>query len=97
MSDSLSLPARPSIEQLRKLAKERLAALRAANPSAKLAEAQLLLAREHGSASWPKLVDHVSHFDPRASEPQITSPVSRWLGGGRSAGVGDRVSRHRRR
>lgn len=80
MSDPLSLPARPSIEQLRKLAKERLATLRAAKPSAKLAEAQRELAREHGFASWAKLVDHVSSFDPRASEPQITSPVSRWLG-----------------
>jgi len=59
MSDPLSLPARPSIEQLRKLAKERLATLRAAKPSAKLAEAQLELAREYGFPSWPKLKAHI--------------------------------------
>ena len=81
MSDSASpLPARPSLEQLRKQAKERLATLRAANPSAKLADAQFLIAREHGFDSWPKLVDHVSTVDPRLSEPQITAPVSRYLG-----------------
>lgn len=53
------LPARPSLEQLRKRAKERLAALRASDPSATLADAQLAIARELGFASWPKLVHHV--------------------------------------
>ena len=77
---SSSLPARPSIEQLRKRAKERLADLRATNPSAKLADAQFAIAREHGFDSWPKLVDHMSVVDPRLAEPQITAPVSRWLG-----------------
>ncbi len=49
------LPARPSLEQLRKQAKERLATL----PGAKLAEAQFALARDYGFESWPKLVRHV--------------------------------------
>jgi predicted enzyme related to lactoylglutathione lyase len=81
MSESpSSLPARPSIEQLRKRAKERLVAMRATDSSAKLADAQFLLAREYGFDSWPKLVDHVSTIDPRLAEPQITAPVSRWLG-----------------
>lgn len=53
------LPARPSLEQLRKRAKERLAALRASDPTATLADAQLAIARELGFASWPKLVHHV--------------------------------------
>jgi predicted enzyme related to lactoylglutathione lyase len=79
---SSSLPARPSIEQLRKRAKERLADLRATNSSAKLADAQFAIAREHGFDSWPKLVDHMSTVDPRRAEPQITAPVSRWLGAG---------------
>lgn len=74
------LPARPSLEQLRKLARERLAVLRAANPSARLADAQFALAREYGFESWPKLVQHVSSIDPRASEPRITAPTSRYLG-----------------
>lgn len=53
------LPARPSLQQLRKQAKERLRALRAADPSATLADAQLALAREYGFDSWPKLVHHI--------------------------------------
>src|SRR5690606_3344319 len=60
VSDPISrLPARPSLEQLRKRARERLAALRAADPSAKLADAQYALARDYGFESWPKLVHHV--------------------------------------
>jgi catechol 2,3-dioxygenase-like lactoylglutathione lyase family enzyme len=71
------LPARPSLEQLRKLAKERLTTLRADDRAAKLADAQFIVAREHGFESWPQLVAHVAALDPRASEPRITSPVSR--------------------
>jgi catechol 2,3-dioxygenase-like lactoylglutathione lyase family enzyme len=81
MSDSAApLPARPSLEQLRKQAKERLVTLRATNPSARLAHAQLLLAREYGFNNWPKLVDHVSSVEPNRAEPRIIAPVSRWLG-----------------
>jgi catechol 2,3-dioxygenase-like lactoylglutathione lyase family enzyme len=81
MSDRITpLPARPSIEQLRKRAKERLAILRTTDPASKLADAQFLIAREHGFDSWPTLVDHVSRIDPRRAEPQITAPVSRRLG-----------------
>ncbi|MPY89079.1 MAG: hypothetical protein GEU99_14265, partial [Luteitalea sp.] len=53
------LPARPSLEQLRKQAKERLETLRADDPSATLADAQYALARAYGFESWPKLVHHV--------------------------------------
>ena len=55
-----SLPAHPSLEQLRKQAKDRLAALRASDPSVKLADAQFDVARQYGFESWPKLVGHVS-------------------------------------
>ena len=56
MSDTpLDLPARPSIEQLRKQAKERLDAM----PGARLAEAQFALARDYGFDSWAKLLHHV--------------------------------------
>jgi len=68
-----SLPARPSLEQLRKRAKELLRALRAEEPGAitrvrtqltparavTLADAQFVIAREHGFASWAKLKRHV--------------------------------------
>lgn len=58
------LPARPSLEQLRKQAREHLAALRATDPSANLAAAQHALAGEYGFASWPKLVHHVESMQP---------------------------------
>jgi len=49
------LPARPSLEQLRKQAKDLLKRSSAAT----LAEAQLGLARQYGFDSWPRLVHHV--------------------------------------
>ncbi|HEX2268738.1 MAG TPA: hypothetical protein VHH35_04365 [Pyrinomonadaceae bacterium] len=67
------LPERPSLEQLRKQAKELLQQLRNGDPSATerlrkhkpnasdpiLADAQFVLAREHGFESWPRLVHHL--------------------------------------
>jgi len=58
------LPERPSLEQLRKQAKDLLDTLRAADPSAKLSAAQHALAREYGFDSWPKLVHHVESMQP---------------------------------
>ncbi|MBW3552290.1 MAG: ankyrin repeat domain-containing protein [Gemmatimonadetes bacterium] len=49
------LPARPSLEYLKKLAKDRLRELRGTDPDAKLADAQLAVAREHGFSSWRAL------------------------------------------
>ena len=71
MSDST--PLRLSLEQLRKQAKELLRQLRSGDPSATdrlrkykpntpepiLADAQFILAREHGFESWPRLVHHI--------------------------------------
>src|SRR5690349_11451670 len=67
------LPNRPSLAQLRKQAKELLKQLRNADPSAiervrkykpnvsepTLADAQFVIALEHGFESWPKLVHHI--------------------------------------
>jgi hypothetical protein len=67
------LPNRPSLVQLRKQAKELLQRLRNGDPSAFnrlrqykpnasdpiLADAQFVLAREHGFESWPRLVQHI--------------------------------------
>ena len=50
-----TLPSRPSLEYLRKLAKDRLAALRHATPRAQLADALLAIAQEHGFPSWRAL------------------------------------------
>jgi hypothetical protein len=68
------LPDRPSLEQLRKQAKDLLKQLRNGDPSALerlrkhkpanvsdpiLADAQFVLAREHGFESWPKLFHYL--------------------------------------
>jgi len=58
------LPERPSLEQLRKQAKDHLDVLRSADPSATLSAAQHALAREYGFDSWPKLVHHVEFVRP---------------------------------
>ena len=68
MSHRKQLPARASIEQLKKQAKELLAELRAGSAEAaarlaealpgardRLADAQLVLAREYGFPSWSEL------------------------------------------
>jgi ankyrin repeat protein len=54
-----SLPDDPSLEWLRKQAKRRLEELRRTEPAARLADAQLALAREHGFSSWRALKAHV--------------------------------------
>jgi ankyrin repeat protein len=79
---SASLPIAPSLEQLRKQAKDLLRAHRAGDERAvarvaehhphpdeplKLSGAQLVIAREHGFASWPRLrayVDRVATHGP---------------------------------
>src|SRR5690606_8586330 len=62
-----SLPPRPNLEWLRKAAKKKLAQLRRTQPDAKLADAQLAVAREHGFPSWRKLKAHVDEV-ARAAE-----------------------------
>ena len=74
MSEPTSrLPNRPSLTQLRKRAKELLEQLHKGDPHATerlrkykanasdpiLADAQFVLAREHGFDSWPRLVHHI--------------------------------------
>ena len=57
-----SCPARPlraDLNWLRKTSKERLDSLRASNPSARLSERKLAVAREYGFPSWRKLEAHV--------------------------------------
>jgi hypothetical protein len=56
---ALRLPARPSLDQLRKQAKEHLQELRVTDPASTLAGAQFSLARRYGFESWPRLVHHV--------------------------------------
>jgi ankyrin repeat protein len=58
-SAPLTLPDAANLEWLRKEAKRRLRDLRAANPDAKLADAQFDLAKQYGFASWRALKAHI--------------------------------------
>jgi ankyrin repeat protein len=58
-SGALSLPDNPSLEWLRKQAKRQLAAMQRSTPAARLADAQLELARQYGFASWRALKSHI--------------------------------------
>ncbi len=75
------LPARPSLEWLRKRAKSLLKELRRIRPGARLAEAQLALAREHGFPSWRALVAAI----PAAAVPDEAT-VAEFL---RLVGIGE--------
>ena len=74
------LPVRPDLEQLKRQAKELLAAIREGQPealaelaehhpdpidpsAAKLADAQLVLARSYRASSWPRLVQACELID----------------------------------
>jgi ankyrin repeat protein len=58
-SAARTLPDAPDLEWLRKQAKRHLGELRQANPDARLADAQLHLARAYGFPSWRALKAHV--------------------------------------
>jgi len=61
-----ALPARPSLEFLRKLAKQQVATLRRQGKTTSLAAAQLTLARKYGFPSWRKLKAHVELLEQAA-------------------------------
>jgi len=63
-----TLPAHPHIDWLKKTAEQQLDELRARDPSAKLHQAQLDVAREYGFASWRALKAHV---DAQSVDGQI--------------------------
>src|SRR5262245_12147640 len=80
---SPDLPARPSLEHLKKQAKALLKAFQNQEPGARerflalgslpanprLANAQRVLAREHGFASWARLKEHVEALE-REPDPR---------------------------
>ena len=74
---SRSLPARPSIEWLKKSAKDELKRLRAQNPAVLLAEAQLTVAREYGFDSWRKLKRHVDEREKELSSAPNVPALTR--------------------
>ena len=63
MTSANLLPDRPSIEYLKKLAKQQVAALRKQGQTTSLTSVQLALARKYGFPSWKKLKAHVETFE----------------------------------
>src|SRR5580700_2956138 len=80
---SLELPEKPNLEHLRKQAKDRLHA----TPGIKLADAQHLLAREYGFASWPKLKEHVESLARILPPPEMLTAAIRASDAGKVARV----------
>ncbi|HYM22262.1 MAG TPA: TIGR03067 domain-containing protein [Vicinamibacterales bacterium] len=56
------LPFRPNLAYLRSQSKKQLVELKKRNPRAKLADAQLAVARASGFKNWPALARHVEHL-----------------------------------
>jgi len=71
-SMSQALPARPNLDWLRKTAKQQLHELRKSNPHARLAGAQLALAREYGFRSWRAMKAEVDRLQALASSGDRT-------------------------
>jgi hypothetical protein len=69
-SNKRQLPPIPHPDHLRKQAKARLAAMRAKMPTARLADAQGVIAREYGFASWAALQAEVAS--------RVQSPHGQW-------------------
>jgi ankyrin repeat protein len=89
---SSSLPSRPSLEWLRKTAKDRLADRRRTDPSTKLAAVQLELAREYGFSSWRQLVAHVKALPaPAAPAEPAVAAFLREVGAGHLDRVRERL------
>jgi uncharacterized protein (TIGR03067 family) len=71
VSVSKKLPARPNLDHLRRQAKVLLPALRKTDRAARLADAQLAVARTSGFASWPALSRYVQQLRGLEGEWQI--------------------------
>jgi hypothetical protein len=67
-----TLPENPSLDHLRKQAKDLLAGLRDSNPSASLAEAQSSLAEQYGFRSWTDLKAEV---DRQQGQAEVADPA----------------------
>ena len=74
---SRQLPARPNLEHLKKQAKALLHELLQQNPSAQLSDAQHLVAREYGFASWPRLKAHIE-LQARTQAAEVSLFVGEW-------------------
>jgi ankyrin repeat protein len=77
MSTGPKLPPHPHPDWYRKAAKKKLAAMRRHDPGAKLAAAQLAVAREHGFASWRKLIEEIGARQLAGSSAEFFDAIRR--------------------
>lgn len=82
-----ALPPQPHLDWLKKTAKERLQELRAADPEAKLHQAQLAVAQDYGFKSWRALKAHV---DATSVDGQIVAAAET----GKAAALDRLLSEH---
>lgn len=73
-----TLPDNPSLDHLRQQAKDLLAGLRGADPTATLAAAQASLARQYGFRTWTDLKAEVDRVRGRAAtaDPELASAIA---------------------
>ena len=92
-----SLPPRANLEHLRNEAKQRLKTMQAQDPGARLAAAQLAIAREYGFASWRRLKAAVDEQDRErvfaAARAGDVDTIRRALDGGFNPGATDATGR----
>jgi Ser/Thr protein kinase RdoA (MazF antagonist) len=90
-----TLPENPSLDHLRKQAKDLLAGLRDSNPRASLAEAQASLAEQYGFRSWTDLKAEVDREQGQAevADPALALQIASRFGLGHVTGPLRSVSR----
>jgi ankyrin repeat protein len=97
MGSSRPLPLRANLEHLRNEAKQRLKKMRAQDPAARLTDAQLVIAREYGFASWRRLKATLDERDRErvfaAAYAGDLDAVRRSLEGGFNPGATDATGR----
>lgn len=103
-----SLPAQPSLEQQKKLAKDLLKAFRAGDAAAKervraqlpdkgritLADAQFVIAREYGFDNWARLKAHIASMSPATLPNDLHQAFSRALNARDAAEVRRLLKQH---
>ena len=86
-SGTRPLPPNPSLERLRKEAKQRLKVMRPAGVDVTLSDAQFQLARSYGFSSWRSLKEAVERRQGMIDQPRSDmaafltrpQPASRWV------------------
>jgi ankyrin repeat protein len=81
----MPLPDRPNLEYLKKLAKEKLRELRRADAGARLADAQLAVARRHGFTSWRTLRARLASAQLAARADRVSELFAAIRGGEEAA------------